>query len=96
MPKLENKEANVPKCKAKITRKKAFSLLISLCQSYEDISSKHHTRENYFTLFKELYVYHKEMDEIEKNTTVSLDHFDTDVGLRSSTGFAGLKNFGAT
>jgi ubiquitin C-terminal hydrolase len=36
------------------------------------------------------------MDEIERNSTVNLDHFDTDVGLRSSTGFAGLKNFGAT
>jgi hypothetical protein len=36
------------------------------------------------------------MDEIEKHTTVNLATFDTDVGLRSSTGFAGLKNFGAT
>lgn len=30
MPKLENKEANVPKCKAKATRKKAFNLLLTL------------------------------------------------------------------
>lgn len=96
MPKLENKEANVPKCKAKATRKKAFNLLLALCQGYDDSSSKHHSTENYYTLFKELYIYHKEMDEIERNSTVNLDHFDTDVGLRSSTGFAGLKNFGAT
>lgn len=97
MPKLENKEANVPKCKAKSTRKKAFTLLISLCQGYDESNnSKHQTSENYYILFKELYIYHKEMDEIERNTTVNLKNIDTDVGLRSSTGFAGLKNFGAT
>jgi hypothetical protein len=30
MPKLENKEANVPKFKSKMTRKKAFNLLLLL------------------------------------------------------------------
>jgi len=47
-------------------------------------------------LFKELYSYHKEMNEIEHSTSTSLDNFDTDVGMRSSSGFTGLKNFGAT
>lgn len=30
MPKIENKEANLPKCKSKATRKVAFTLLLSL------------------------------------------------------------------
>lgn len=96
MPKIEDKEANVPKFKSKITRKKAFNLLLSLCQSNDENGMKHKINENYYILFKELYLYHKDMDVIERNTTVSLDDFDYDVGLRNSTGFAGLKNFGAT
>ena len=96
MPKIENKEANVPKFKAKATRKKAFNLLICLCQNHEESGTKHQINENYYSLFKELYLYHKEMDEIEKNTSVNVDDFDYDVGIKSSIGYAGLKNFGAT
>jgi hypothetical protein len=97
MPKIENKEANVPKFKSKVTRKRGFNLLLSLCQNYDETSSaRNQNSKNYYTLFKELYIYHKEMDEIDSNTTVKIGTFDTDVGLRSSVGFAGLKNFGAT
>ena len=97
LPKIENKEANLPKWKSKNTRKKAFNLLLWLWQSNEELgSSKHHGNENYYTLFKELYLYHKEMDEIEHGTKINLENFDSDVGLRSTSGFWGLKNFGAT
>lgn len=97
LPKIENKEANLPKCKSKMTRKKAFSLLLCLCQSYEELGlSKHHANENYFILFKELYLYHQEMSEIEHCTKINMENFDSDVGLRSTSGFSGLKNFGAT
>ena len=97
LPKIENKEANLPKWKSKTTRKKAFNLLLWLCQSSEEVgSSKHHANENYSTLFKELYLYHREMDEVEHGTKINMENFDSDVGLRSTSGFSGLKNFGAT
>ena len=52
MPTLENKNANVPVCKQKATRKKALNLLITLSKDSPD---------NYITLLKDLYHHYQDM-----------------------------------
>ena len=52
MPTLDNKNANVPKCKRKNTRKKGLNLLITLSKD---------SSENYITLLKDLYTHYQDM-----------------------------------
>ena len=83
MPTMENKQANTPICKRKMTRKKGFNLLITLC--------KKHT-ENYIILLKNLYIHHDEMKQIGVQT----DEYDQTIGIKSTVGYVGLKNYGCT
>ena len=98
MPSMDDKQANLPVCKSKVTRKRAFNLLLTLWQNDEtSFGSKGNINFNFLTLFKELYQGHYEMKEIENKVSYDvLQNIDLDHGVRNSSGFAGLKNFGAT
>src|SRR3569833_438368 len=74
-----------PKCKRKFTRKKAFNLLLTL---------SHQCEENFTTLLQQLYQF-KEADSGNKNKS-QVTEYDAEVGMRSATGYVGLKNFGCT
>ena len=97
-PSMDDKQANLPVCKSKVTRKRAFNLLLTLWQNDEtSFSSKGNTNFNFLTLFKELYQGHYEIKEIENKVSYdALQNIDLDDAVRNSSGFAGLKNFGAT
>lgn len=90
LPSIEDQQAGAksdqnPKCKRKVTRKKAFGLLLTLCQNHE---------ANYIELLKELYKFHEQIQRCEG--VVKFEEFDSEVGMRSASGYVGLKNFGCT
>jgi ubiquitin carboxyl-terminal hydrolase 9/24 len=87
LPKLENKDDMNPKCKRKTTRKKAFNLLITLCSNCD---------ENYSLLLDELYEQREALMKSEILSKSKSSDMDASVGMRSSTGYVGLKNFGCT
>lgn len=74
MPTLENKSANVPKCKWKSTWKKGLNLLITLCKDCP---------ENYVTLLKDLYTHYQDMKKIGLGGKSNNEEFENKIGLWS-------------
>lgn len=73
MPTVENKNANVPKCKWKSTWKKGLNLLIALCKDCP---------ENYITLLKDLYTHYQDIKKIGLNKT-NTSEIEDKIGLKS-------------
>ena len=73
MPTLDDKNANIPKCKWKSTRKRGLNLLICLCKDCP---------ENYITLLKSLYAHYQDIKKIGLSKQNS-DEIENKIGLKS-------------
>lgn len=81
----EPKKNQLNKQLSRNTRKRALSLLLTLCENNE---------ANFGQALEILYLFH---EKIEKSWRyIDFDEFATDVGLKQASGYVGLKNFGCT
>lgn len=87
MPSIEKIESEAakkqllqyPKCKRKLTRKRAFQLLIETCKNNED---------NFLALLNPIVRNHERFDHNDADST--------NINVKGSHGYVGLKNLGCT
>jgi hypothetical protein len=97
--KNQSTDQDVPKCKAKLTRKRTFNLLHTLCSGCPN---------NYTQLLGRLFEFHKqiqdatnvtekeEMDEFLSEVNTNNPQVQSSIGFKSRVGYLGLRNFGCT
>lgn len=76
---------SLPKCKKKLTRKKTFALLVTLCSECD---------ENFFALLPLLARNHSQLYSNDLSGGLQANYLNVDT--RNFTGFVGLKNLGCT